>query len=177
MIRFLQTQGPTKKIILSGILLVICGAMVITFIPGGLTSELTGQPGKGIIAKGNGDEITAEDVRQTARQNAQRDAQRFGEMASNIMPFLIQQETTRAVDQLISRQALLSEAGRMGLRVTPEEVKDELQHGRYAATFFPGGNFIGETEYENMLQGANLTPVTFEQAVSNDILLTKLQAR
>ncbi len=42
MIRFLQTQGPTKKIILSGILLVICGAMIITFIPGGLTSELTG---------------------------------------------------------------------------------------------------------------------------------------
>ena len=57
------------------------------------------------------------------------------------MPFLIQQETTRAVDQLISRQALLSEASRMGLRVSPEEVKDELQHGRYAATFFPGGSF------------------------------------
>ena len=176
MIRFLQTQGPTKKIVLSGILLVICAAMVITFIPGGLTSELTGTPGKGIIAKVDGGDVTAEDVRQTARQNAQRDAQRYGEMAQKIMPFLIQQETTRAVDQLISRQALLSEAGRMGLRVTPAEVKDELQHGRYAATFFPGGNFIGETEYENMLQQANLTPVTFEQAVGNDILLTKLQA-
>ena len=46
---------------------------------------------------------------------------------------------------MINRQALLSEAARMGLRVTPEEVKDELQHGRYAATFFPGGNFIGQT--------------------------------
>jgi len=176
MIRFLQTQGPTKKIVLSGILLVICAAMIITFIPGGLTSELTGTPGKGIIAKVDGGDVTAEDVRQTARQNAQRDAQRYGEMAQKIMPFLIQQETTRAVDQLISRQALLSEAGRMGLRVTPAEVKDELQHGRYAATFFPGGNFIGETEYENMLQQANLTPVTFETAVGNDILLTKLQA-
>ena len=51
MIRFLQTQDPTKKIILSGILLVICGAMVITLIPGGLASELTGQPGAGVIAK------------------------------------------------------------------------------------------------------------------------------
>ena len=97
-------------------------------------------------------------------------------MASKIMPFLIQQATTRAVDQLITRQALLSEAGRMGLRVTPEEVKDELQHGRYAATFFPGGNFIGEQEYENMLAQANLTPAKFEEAVGNDILLTKLQA-
>jgi len=176
MIRFLQTQGPTKKIILSGILLVICGAMVITFIPGGLTSELTGQPGKGVIAKVDGGEISADEVRLTARQMAQQDAQRYGEMASKLMPFLIQQETTRAVDQLISRQALLSEASRMGLRVSPEEVKDELQHGRYAATFFPGGNFIGQVEYEDMLQRANLTPTKFEDAVSKDILLTKLQA-
>ena len=176
MIRFLQTQGPTKKIILSGILLVICGAMVITFIPGGLTSELTGQPGAGVIAKVAGGDISAEEVRTTARQMAQQDAQRYGEMAGKLMPFLIQQETQRAVEQLISRQALLSEAQRMGLRVTPEEVKDELQHGRYAATFFPGGSFIGQVEYEDMMQRANLTPAKFEEAVGNDILLTKLQA-
>ena len=176
MIRFLQTQGPTKKLILSGILLVICGAMVITFIPGGLTSELTGTPGKGVVAKVDGGDISADEVRQTARQMAQQDAQRYGEMASKLMPFLIQQETVRAVDQMINRQALLSEAGRMGLRVTPEEVKDELQHGRYAATFFPGGNFIGQAEYEDMLQRANLTPVKFEEEVGSDILLTKLQA-
>ena len=176
MIRFLQTQGPTKKIVLSGILLVICGAMVITFIPGGLTSELTGTPGKGVVAKVDGGDIRSDEVRQTARQMAQQDAQRYGEMASKMMPFLIQQETVRAVDQMINRQALLSEAGRMGLRVTPEEVKDELQHGRYAATFFPGGNFIGQAEYEDMLQRANLTPAKFEDAVGNDILLTKLQA-
>jgi peptidyl-prolyl cis-trans isomerase D len=177
MIRFLQKSGQTTKYVLGGLLLLICASMVITLIPGGLGGDVfTGTPGKGIIAKVDGADITAEEVHDTARQNAQRDAQRYGEMAQKIMPFLIQQETTRAVDQLISRQALLSEAGRMGLRVTPAEVKDELQHGRYAATFFPGGNFIGETEYENKLQGANLTPVTFEQAVSNDILLTKLQA-
>src|SRR3984885_5325843 len=156
MIRFLQTQGPTKKIILSGILLVICGAMVITFIPGGLTSELTGTPGAGVVAKVNGNDIKSDEVRQTARQMAQQDAQRYGEMASKLMPFLVQQETVRAVDQMINRQVLLSEAGRMELRVTPEEVKDELQHGGYAATFFPGGNFIGQAEYEDMLQRANL---------------------
>ena len=176
MIRFLQTQGPTKKIILSGILLVICGAMVITFIPGGLTSELTGAPGAGVVAKVNGNDIKSDEVRQTARQMAQQDAQRYGEMASKLMPFLVQQETVRALDQMINRQVLLSEAGRMGLRVTPDEVKDELQHGRYAATFFPGGNFIGQVEYEDMLQRANLTPVKFEHEVGDDILLTKLQA-
>ena len=53
---------------------------------------------------------------------------------------------------------------------------DELQHGRYAATFFPGGNFIGQQEYDDMLQRANLTRAKFEESVGNDILLTKLQA-
>ena len=119
-------------------LLVICGSMVITLIPGGLGGEVfSSTPGKGVIAKVDGGDISAEEVRTTARQMAQQEAQRYGEMAAKIMPFLIQQETSRAVDQLINRQALLSEAKRMGLRATPEEVKDELQHGRYAATFFP----------------------------------------
>src|SRR5579864_2467912 len=89
-----------------------------------------------------------------------------------LLPFFAQ----RAADQLITRQALLSEAQHMGLRATPEEVKDELQHGRYAATFFPGGNFIGQQEYELMLQQHNLTPAKFEDEVGDEILFNKLQA-
>jgi len=177
MIRFLQTPGPLKKYLLGGLLLLICVSMVWYLVPSsGNTGYSFGAPTKGVVAQVDGGDISADEVRTTARQMAQQEAQRYGEMASKIMPFLIQQETMRAVDQLINRQALLSEAGRMGLRVSPEEVKDELQHGRYAATFFPGGNFIGQVEYEDMLQRANLTPAKFEEAVGNDILLTKLQA-
>lgn len=177
MIRFLQKSGQTTKYVLGGLLLIICASMVITLVPGGLGGDVfSGTPGRGIVAKVDGSDITADEIRTTARQMAQQDAQRYGEMASKLMPFLIQQETMRAVDQMINRQALLSEAARMGLKVTPAEIKDELQHGRYAATFFPGGNFIGQTEYEDMLQRANLTPTKFEEAVGNDILLTKLQA-
>ena len=177
MIRFLQKSGQTTKYVLGGLLLIICASMVITLIPGGLGGDVfSGTPGRGIVAKVDGSDITADEIRTTARQMAQQDAQRYGEMASKLMPFLIQQETMRAVDQMINRQALLSEAARMGLKVAPAEIKDELQHGRYAATFFPGGNFIGQTEYEDMLQRANLTPTKFEEAVGNDILLTKLQA-
>jgi peptidyl-prolyl cis-trans isomerase D len=178
MIRFLQTSGQTTKIILGGILLIICASMVITFIPGGLTGEVFGggQPGAGIVAKVAGSDITAEEVRQAARQMAQQEAQRYGEAAQKLLPFLIQQETSRAAEQLITRQALLAEGSRMGFRATPEEVKDDLQHGRYAAMFFPGGNFIGEQEYENMLAGANLTPAKFEENVGQDIVLSKMQA-
>jgi peptidyl-prolyl cis-trans isomerase D len=172
MIRFLQTQGPTKKIVLSGLLLIICAAMVITFIPGGLTSELSGTPGAGVVAKVDGGDITADQVRATARQMLQQRMPQGGANMNMLLPFFSQQ----AAEQLISRQALIAEAGKLGLRVTPQEVQDDLQHGRYAATFFPGGNFIGQQEYETMLANANLTPVTFEDAISKDLLLSKLQA-
>jgi peptidyl-prolyl cis-trans isomerase D len=176
MIRFLQTEGPFKKIVLSGLLLLICAAMAITLIPGGLGSDLTGTPGKGVIAKVGGEDITVDEVRQSARQMAQQQAQQYGAQASMIMPFLMQQATQRAADQLIDRQALVVEAQHMGLKATPLEVKDELQHGRYAQYFFPEGNFIGEAEYVSKLQAANLTPATFEDSVGKEILIGKLQS-
>ena len=173
MIRFLQKGGQTTKYVLGGLLLIICASMVITLIPGGLGGEVFGtQPGKGVIAKVDGGDITADEVRQTARQMLQQQMPQGGANMGMLLPFFAQ----RAADQLINRQALLAEAARMGLRTTPQEVLDELQHGRYAATFFPGGNFIGQQEYDDLLQRANLTRAKFEDAVGNDILLTKLQA-
>jgi peptidyl-prolyl cis-trans isomerase D len=173
MIRFLQKGGQTTKYVLGGLLLIICASMVITLIPGGLGGEVFGgTPGKGIVAKVDGGDITADEVRTTAKQMLQQQMPQGGANMSMLLPFFSQ----RAAEQLITRQALISEAGRMGLRVSPDEIKDELQHGRYAATFFPGGTFIGQQEYEDMLQRANLTPTKFEEAVGNDILLTKLQA-
>lgn len=172
MIRFLQTPGPTKKIILGGLLLIICAAMVITLIPGGLGSDLTGQPGRGIVAKVEGGNVTADQVRQTARQMLQQQMQGNTANMGMLLPFFAQ----RAADQLITRQALMVQAAHLGLKVTPQEIQDELQHGRYAATFFPGGNFIGQQEYEDMLLRAGLTPPTFEESVGKDILLGKLQA-
>ena len=174
MIRFLQQSGQTTKYILGGLLLIICASMVITLIPGGLgTDVFGGAPGKGIVAKVDGNEISADDVRLTARQMLQ---QQMPQGSTANMGMLLPFFSQRAAEQLITRQALLSEANRMGLRVSPNEVKEELQHGRYAATFFPGGNFIGEQEYQDMLQRANLTSTKFEESVANDILLTKLQA-
>jgi peptidyl-prolyl cis-trans isomerase D len=172
MIRFLQTPGPIKKFVLGGILVVVSLAMLVYLIPSG-GSQSFGNPNAHILAKVDGNDISADEVRQTARQMLQQQMPR-GSSANleMLMPFF----TQRAAEQLITRQALLSEAARMGLRVHPDEVKDELQHGRYAATFFPGGNFIGEQEYEDMLYRANLTPAKFEASVGEDILLSKLQA-
>ena len=173
MIRFLQKSGQTTKYILGGLLLIICASMVVTLIPGGLGNEFFGgAPGQGVVAKVDGADITTDAVRQTARQMLQQQMPQGGANMAMLLPFFAQ----RAAEQLITRQAMIAQAQRMGLRVTPAEIKDDLQHGRYAATFFPGGTFVGETEYEDMLQRYNLTPAKFEESVGEDILLTKLQA-
>ena len=173
MIRFLQTPGPIKKIILSTILLVFCGAMVITLIPGGLGFGFSfgGGPGVGVVAKVGGEDVTRTDVERQARQMMQQQFPRGSAMAAQLMPYF----NTQAVQQLILQKAVLSEAQRMGLRATDEELRDELQHGQFAATFFPGGNFIGQDAYEERLQTANLTVSQFEEGVKDQILVSKLR--
>jgi peptidyl-prolyl cis-trans isomerase D len=174
MIRFLQTEGPIKKIVLSGLLLIICAAMAITLIPGIGNNETFTK--RGVLASVSGEDITVEQVKEAARNMAQQQAQQYGANASMLMPFLMQQATQRAADQLIDRQALLAEGQHLGLKSTPQEVKDELQHGRYASIFFPGGTFVGEAEYTGMLQQHNLTPAMFEDGVGKEIVINKLQA-
>ena len=36
------------------------------------------------------------------------------------------------------------------------KLRDELQHGRYSAMFFPGGNFVGQDSLRSQLQQADL---------------------
>ena len=172
MIRFLQTPGPIKKIVLGGMLLVICGAMVITLVPGGLGSNLgIGGPGQGVIATVDGSEVTTVDVNRTTDNMLREQFPKAGAQASMLRPYFAQ----RALDNLISQKAILAEANRMGLRATDAEVRDEIQHGRFSNVFFPNGNFIGQDEYQARLDQAGLTIPQFEEEVKNQILFTKLQ--
>jgi peptidyl-prolyl cis-trans isomerase D len=170
MIRFLQTEGPFKKIVLSGLLLLICAAMVIAFVPGIGSNDSLSKPG--VVAKVDGEDITSEEVREAARGMLQQQGAQLGANAALLLPFFAQ----RAADQLVNRQALVAEAQHLGFKATPQEIKDELQHGRYSEIFFPGGNFIGQAEYETLLQQHNLTPTIFEDSVGKEILISKLQA-
>lgn len=172
MIRFLQTPGPFKKIVLSGLLLLICAAMIIAFIPGGLASSLgIGAPGAGVVATVMGDPVTAVDVQRQARGMLQQQFPQGGAQMAALLPYFAQ----RAAETLIQQKLIVKEARELGLRATDDEVRDELQHGRYSSVFFPNGTFIGQNEYEALLQQHDLTVPMFEDGVKDQILLDKLR--
>jgi len=174
MIRILQSAGPTLKIILGALLVIICASMVITLIPGGFGSSLgIGGPGQGVLANVGDQQVTTNEVQHQARLMIQQQFPRGGAQASALMPFFARQ----AAEQLINEKVLVAEARRLGLRVTDNELRDELQHGGLGATLFPEGKFIGQEEYENLVQrNFDMTIPQFEELVKEEILVRKLRA-
>lgn len=169
MIRFLQTPGRAKKIFLSGILVVICFAMV-AYLGNSFSSIGSNALGAGAVARVDGVEIGAADVLREAQSMARR--QFGGRAPAQFVPFFAKQ----AADQLILKQALIRSADNLGLRVSDEELQDELQHGQLGATLFPGGKFIGQPAYEEFARQNELSVKQLEQVERDFILIRKLQS-
>ena len=173
MIRTLQTAGPTVKIVLSGLLLIICGGMVITLIPGGIGSSFgIGAPPAGVVASIGDEQVTVPEVQREARMRVRQQFPKGGEQAAMLLPFFAGQ----AAEQLINEKALVAEARRIGLRVSDQELRDELEHGPLSTMLFPDGKFVGQSEYENFVQRADLTVPQFESLEKEYILIRKLRA-
>jgi peptidyl-prolyl cis-trans isomerase D len=171
MIRFLQTPGPIKKVVLGGLLLLICAAMLVYLIPTGGSSVLGGGPAAGVVATVGDQDVTRDEVMRAAQNMLKQQFPKGNAMASQLLPFF----ASRAADQLITEKALISEARRMGFRATDEDVRDELQHGQYAPILFPGGKFIGQLAYENLLSQNDISVPQFEEGVKDNILINKLR--
>jgi len=169
MIRFLQRPGPLKKYLLGGLLVLISATMVITLVPGGTLGSAFGFGGaaQGDFARVGDQEITVLDVQQRAQM-----AVRQAGYPASLLPFI----TGQVAQQMVVRAAMLVEASRMGLRVTDDELREELRTGPLGAQFFPSGNFIGQERYEQfILQQFNMGVTQFEQQMKDDLLLRKLQ--
>jgi peptidyl-prolyl cis-trans isomerase D len=173
MIRQLQNAGPTVKIILGALLVLICASMAITLIPGGVGSSLgIGAPPAGVLATIGDQTVTVPEVQREARAMIRQQFPRGGPQASMLLPYF----SSQAAEQLINEKALVAEAHRMGLRVNDDELRDELKHGQLGSMLFPDGKFVGQEEYENFVQRNDLTVPQFEGLEKDFILVRKLRA-
>jgi len=171
MIRFLQKPGPFKKIVLGGILVVVCVMMVITLVPGGLFGDYLGGglTTQGVLAKVGDQEIGVTQVAQQARLMGKQ--QFKGNVPDQLMPYLMQ----RAAQTMITEKAMVYEADKMGLSVTDEELRDYLHEGQIGQVLFPSGNFIGQQAYEQFISSQFQMGVQeFEREVKSQIASRKL---
>ncbi|HKM46637.1 MAG TPA: peptidyl-prolyl cis-trans isomerase [Terriglobales bacterium] len=173
MIRQLQNAGPTVKIILGALLVLICASMAITLIPGGIGSSLgIGAPPAGVLATVGDQQVTVPEVQREARAMIRQQFPRGGPQAAMLMPYF----SGQAAEQLINEKTLIAEARHLGLRVSDDELRDELQHGQLGSMLFPDGKFVGQEEYENFVQRNDLTVPQFEALEKDYILVRKLRA-
>jgi len=173
MIRTLQNAGPTLKIVLGALLVIICASMAITLIPGGIGSSLGfGGPSQGVLATVGDEQVTVAEVQRVAHQMIQRQFPRGGPQVSMLLPMF----TGQAAQQLIEEKLLVAEARHLGIHTNDAELRDDLQHGPLGATFFPDGKFVGQEEYADFIQRNNMTIDQFETLEKEYILIRKLQA-
>ena len=164
MIRFLQSGNKAAKYILGGFLILLALSMVAYLIPGFLSNaDVTGR--SDVLATVAGETIHVDQATKLAQ--AQMRQQRVPDF---YMPILMQQ----VVQRLIQTQEVRYEAGRMGLKVSDQEVREELQHGAYKQYFFPDGKWIGQQQYEKFLTDNGLTVDGFESDVKDSLLANKL---
>ncbi|HEY2169035.1 MAG TPA: SurA N-terminal domain-containing protein, partial [Candidatus Angelobacter sp.] len=163
MIKFLQSGNKAAKYLLAGFLLLIAASMVTYLIPGFMGDTAVTETG--VIASVGGHEIHREEVARVVQAQA-----RGNQIPDFYLPIMRQQ----AVRQLIQQAELQYESERMGLKVSDQEFRDELQYPPYKQAFFPGGKWVGADKYKEILTQGGTTVENFERDLRIELLQRKL---
>ena len=166
MIRFLQSNNRAAKYLLAGFLLIICASMVTYLIPG--FGSAASAERSGVVATVAGEDIRTDEVMR-AVQNQMRQQRVSPEMAAFYAQFI----TKQVVQQMIQRLEVKYAANKMGLKVTNEELLDEMQNGQLKQYLFPNGQWIGQDKYEELLKENGTTVEEFEKSTREGMLTRK----
>jgi peptidyl-prolyl cis-trans isomerase D len=164
------------KNILKWSLAVVVLTFVLLYIPDFVTTNPSGTgaaPGE-VVADVGGREVTAREFQQ--RYVSQIQAYR-NQLGGNINSALLRQlgVEQQILSQLVEEQVALIEAERHGIRVTDDELAQQILS-------IPGlqenGQFIGEARYAQLLQNQNppMTPSQFEEGLRRSLLVEKLRS-
>jgi peptidyl-prolyl cis-trans isomerase D len=169
MIRFLQTQGRTQKVLLVGFLGLICITMVMYLVPG-FNDAFNSSSNPDVVAKVGSHEITGQEVQRVSTSMVRR---QFPKGAPPQFAGIFQDQ---AFQSLVTQNVFLAEAQRLGLEATDAELQNELQHGAFSDQIFPDGNFIGKDQYNSWVQAnTGLNVPKFEELVKQDLTIRKLR--
>jgi peptidyl-prolyl cis-trans isomerase D len=164
------------KNILKWSLAVVVLTFILLYIPDFVSTRPTGAGAAPteVVAVVGGREVTAGDFQQRYVSQMQAYRNQFGgSLNSSLLRQLgIDQQI---LNQMIDEQVALIEADRHGIRVTDDELAQQILS-------LPGlqenGQFIGEARYQQLLQSQNppLTPSQFEEGLRRSLIVDKLRA-
>jgi len=164
MLKLFRQRKLMVRILFWVIVLVVGLMMVVTLVPGLGQADLSLRDPQGVLARVGEVSVTQDEVQREYRRRAQQ----LGGDPSQFRQFLLQ----GIIEDLITREVVEHEAHRLGFRVTPEEVRLQLQQN---SLFYPGGEFVGAQTYEQIVSTQlQMTVPAFEREVGRQLLLTKL---
>jgi flagellar basal body-associated protein FliL len=164
MIRLLQRGHKGRKYFLGGLILVVC-ASIVTYLFPGLVMQPT-RTRTEVLARVGGQKITTDQVLKVAAQMQQQ-----RQYPNTIKPYLMQRITA----QLSQEAEVRYEADRLGLQVSGQELRNELRTSpQFAPELFPGGKWIGQQRYEELLNENGSTVEDFERQIQFELLSRKL---
>jgi peptidyl-prolyl cis-trans isomerase D len=179
MIRFLQSDNPITKALFVVVIGAASVAMVVYLIPG-LTGGGASAPDTYAVVYPNwysrilssGDTITETRVQQvTENQLSQRNPQYAGD------PRIVQMFEPQVAQELVQQQVMLQEAHKLGIHATDDDVRQYLRTGPPGQVLYPGGKFIGEDAYKQLIDERLHESVTeFEDQIKDEIAVRRLQA-
>ncbi len=164
MLKNLSQSKTAVKIFLGGVLVLICGAMVLTLAPvGGIGGSNTVSPNA--VATVGGEDISVMDVRQEFEQQTR------GQNIPQVMQGLYMRQV---LDQMIFQHLLEMEAQRLGIQVTPDEITQRIKE--LLPTAFPGGVWIGAERYAQEVEiRTGMSVPQFEDYVRTAVLVDKFK--
>jgi len=149
-------------------------AFIIAYIPEFMRSSGADAAAGDTIASVEGRAITSGDFRRTYQAQLQAYRSAYGgNMSEQLLKQLgIEQQI---LQQMVDEQASVAEAGRVGIQVSDEEVRQRILA---IPAFQDNGHFIGDQRYQQLLrmQRPPLTPADFEEGIRRSLTVEKLRA-
>jgi peptidyl-prolyl cis-trans isomerase D len=136
------------------------------------SSARQGGSAAGVAATVGDETVTIEEFRRQYQQMEQLYRQIYGEQFNPEIAKRLQLPM-QALNRAVNQKILLTEAERLGLEVSNDELQREIL--TIAAFKDDKGRFVGKDTYERILQQNNYTSAAFEEEMRKDILLQKLE--
>src|ERR1035438_1556943 len=177
MIRFLQRDSRVVKAFFVVIIGMASVSMVVYLIPGLTGQGATSADVYAVIYPhwysrfvSSGMTVSQVEVDKLARQQMQR--QHYPDS-----PMLLNLFEQRVGPQLVQKQILLAEAGKLGIQATNDDVNKFLHKGQFGEFLYPNGQFIGTDRYSAFIANQfNMSVSEFEDEIRQDIIIQRLQS-